>query len=223
MMEDIQNLNWWEHKGHPRGQHLLSPCGQLAIVCIPKCSSSYWRSWLERRSKIEGEIGWTVKHNEHMEKNVHVICLLRDPVKRWIAGISEYFNTYFTNDEDMKCEATLKLIQDRVVFDDHTEVQQYFYTPFDHNSITFFRHDDTHSVWEKICRWTDTAMPTESYLHAPINYTKDPVNIVRKQWQDWIIDNVDLHNVKYYYESYDHQTYWLLQQINEQESNKITI
>ena len=105
MMEDIQNWNWWEHKGHPRGQHILSPCGQLAIVCIPKCSSSYWRSWLE------GERGWIVKHNEHMEKNVHCICLLRDPVKRWIAGISEYFNTYFTSDEDMKCESTLKLFR----------------------------------------------------------------------------------------------------------------
>lgn len=216
MMEEIQNWNLWQHKGHPRGQHLLSPCGELGVVCIPKCSSSYWRVWLEKK-------GWTVHYNAHMQKNVHLICLLRDPVDRWIAGISEYFNTYWTHEEHMKCEATVQLIQDRVVFDDHTEIQQYFYSPFRENSISFFKHDDTHSVWEKICRWTDTSMPTEGYLHHPINFTEDPVNAIRKNWKNWIIDNVDLHNVKYYYKSYDHHTYWLLQKINEQKSNKITI
>jgi len=215
MIEEFQNM--WQHKGHPRGQHILSPCGNLAVVCIPKNSSSYWRTWLEQKN-------WTVQHNPIMEKNVHVLCCLRDPVNRWVAGISEYLYTYWDNDEDtIKCKATLKLIQDRVVFDDHSEIQNYFYSVFPNNSINFFKHDDTQSVWNAITKWTGISPPSEDYLHNPINFTEDPVNNRRKMWKEWVLDNVDLDKVKYYYESYDHQTYWLLKQIDEQESNKITI
>ena len=93
-------------------------------------------------------------HDNRIEKHVHVLCCLRDPVDRWVAGISEYLDRYWNNDNDIKCQATLKLIQDRVIFDDHTEVQHYFYSVFPHNSMTFFRYDNTKSVWNAIEKWT---------------------------------------------------------------------
>lgn len=215
-MEDIHNWNWWQHKGHPRGQHLLSPCGDLAIVCVPKCSSSYWRHWLEQRD-------WSMHHNNEIEKHVHVLCCLRDPVDRWVAGISEYLDRYWNDDSDIKCQATLKLVQDRVVLDDHTEVQQYFYSVFPHNSISFFRYDDTLSVWNAIEKWTGTPKPPYKYLHNPINFTDDPVNNNRKAWKNWILDNCDLNSIKSYYKNYDQETYRLLSKIDDRQSNQITI
>ena len=205
--------NRWQHKGHPRGQHLLSPCGDLAVVCIPKCSSSYWQTWLSQNN-------WTMHHDNSIEKHVHVLCCLRDPVDRWVAGISEYLDRYWNNDNDIKCQATLKLIQDRVIFDDHTEVQHYFYSVFPHNSMTFFRYDNTKSVWDAIEKWTGIPVPPYKYLHNPINFTDDPVNNKRKAWKNWILDNSDLNSIKLYYDTHDQETYRLLSKIDERQSNQ---
>lgn len=148
------------------------------------------------------------------------MCCLRDPVDRWVAGISEYLNTYWNDDDDIKCKATMKLLQDRVIWDDHTELQQYFYSVFPHNSITFFRHDDTQGVWNAIEKWTGVPVPPYKYLHNPINFTEDAVNKNRKAWKNWILDNSDLNSIKSYYEDYDQETYRLLSEINDRQSNQ---
>ena len=164
-----------------------------------------------------------MNHNNEIAKHVNVLCCLRDPVDRWLTGISEYLYTYWDTDTSMKCEAIAKLVQDRVVFDDHTEVQQYFYSVFPHNSMSFFRHDDTHSVWNAIEKWTGTPKPPYKYLHNAINFTEDPVNKNKKAWKNWILDNCDLNSIKSYYENYDQETYRLLKQIDDRQSNQITI
>lgn len=190
--------NRWQHKGHPRGQHLLSPCKKYAMVQIPKNSSSYWEVWLQ-------QLGWTLHYNAHTPAQT-LLVQLRDPVERWIAGIAEYCYLYH-NDAVLDMPTAARLFEDRVVFDDHTECQNYFYTCFHKPIHVYFDSSTPDATWSWLEKYTGYLRPIEKYLLDPINYTEDPVNADRKRWKILIQDSIDLNKIKQYYEQYDADTY----------------
>lgn len=193
--------NRWQHKGHPRGQHLLSPCEEYAMVQIPKNSSSYWEVWLK-------QLGWTLHYNTHTPAQT-LFVQLRDPVERWVAGIAEYCYLYH-NDHELKNSTAIRLFEDRVVFDDHTECQCYFYNCFSHQSCVYFNSNTPDAMWSWLEKYTEYQRPVQKYLLDPINYTEDPINVERKDWKNWVQESIDLNKIKQYYEQYDADTYRIL-------------
>jgi len=200
----------WRHKGHPLGQCIVSPTGEHAMVCVPKNSSSYWKTWLV------DHMGWALHTtSQRIGEAVHIIPL-RDPVDRWLTGVSEYFVQYFDSyrDEFVNTNGFDRLVEDRVVFDDHTECQSYFIAPFSLPDAVFFLHSNTEGVWQYLENH-GYRRPKQRWLHNPINFTEDPVNANRKAWKKYFEDSIDLNNISSYYNTYDKFTIKKLSQIND--------
>jgi hypothetical protein len=72
------------------GSGLIDPAGHCFVVNIPKNASSYLHDWAKHH-------GWrtTIAQNETTVQEM--IVILRDPVERWISGISQYIMTYILN------------------------------------------------------------------------------------------------------------------------------
>lgn len=122
-------LDYWKSQYIDRG---FNPGGMLArenfcYVPIPKNSSSYIGQLLQINN-------WNI-HN-FLDTSLYDktwIILLRDPVDRWITGISQYFCSYMcgpsypaTDVINDWSDLIEKLVFDKVIFDDHTEKQLYF-------------------------------------------------------------------------------------------------
>ena len=73
-------------RGYGYGSGLISPDHKTFIVNIPKNASSFLLDWTTKN-------GWgtTVIKDQILPE---LIVVLRDPVERWISGISQYINTY---------------------------------------------------------------------------------------------------------------------------------
>lgn len=82
-----------QRRGYDYGNGLISPAGNRFIVNIPKNASSYMLSWA-------GNFGYTVASAQLFDHQIEeLIVILRDPVERWISGISQYINTYILSVE----------------------------------------------------------------------------------------------------------------------------
>jgi hypothetical protein len=125
-------------RGYAPGGGLISPSG-VFYLNIPKNASSYLTNVLV-------DNGWehTVTHDPRIKQN---ICVLRDPVERWISGFSTYAaswlcgegygSTHFLEDYNALSE---RLIFDQIVFDDHTTEQVKFIEQLDKNiTTTYFK------------------------------------------------------------------------------------
>jgi hypothetical protein len=75
-------------RGYTYGSGILSPNHLQFVVNIPKNASSFVLDWTSR-------FGWRANQ---LDPNAHrvgeLIVVLRDPVDRWVSGISQYINTY---------------------------------------------------------------------------------------------------------------------------------
>lgn len=74
-------------RGYTLGSGLLSPDSQRFIVSIPKNASSYIADWATKNN-------WSMINLDSNNNVNEVIVILRDPVDRWISGITQYINTY---------------------------------------------------------------------------------------------------------------------------------
>jgi hypothetical protein len=75
-------------RGYIYGSGLLSPNHFQFVVNIPKNASSFILDWTER-------FGWRANQADHFAHRIgEVIVVLRDPVDRWVSGISQYISTY---------------------------------------------------------------------------------------------------------------------------------
>lgn len=122
-------FNYWKNRYIDRG---FNPGGMFAkenfcYIPIPKNSSSYIGQLLLANN-------WEIYNflNISLQDKICII-LLRDPVDRWITGISQYFCSYmlglsYPANEVINdwSKLTEKLVFDQVIFDDHTETQSYF-------------------------------------------------------------------------------------------------
>ena len=75
-------------RGYEYGSGMLGPNHFQFVVNIPKNASSFVHSWTSA-------FGWRANSiNQYIHNIGEVIVILRDPVDRWISGISQYLNTY---------------------------------------------------------------------------------------------------------------------------------
>lgn len=72
---------------HDPGSGLLSPDGSRFVLHIAKNASSFMLDLVSRQ-------GWTACIVDQTNHNIkQVIVVLRDPVQRWISGVSQYIQT----------------------------------------------------------------------------------------------------------------------------------
>lgn len=74
-------------RGFGYGSGVLSPTRDQFIVNIPKNASSYLLQWSTRHR-------WTAAQAQNHDNIKEMIVILRDPVQRWISGMSQYLTTY---------------------------------------------------------------------------------------------------------------------------------
>ena len=74
-------------RGFGHGSGVINPGHDQFIVNIPKNASSYMLDWASRH-------GWRAAQSADYHRINEMIVILRDPVDRWISGISQYICTY---------------------------------------------------------------------------------------------------------------------------------
>lgn len=74
-------------RGFGYGSGVIDPTHNRFILNIPKNASSYILDW-------SGKFGWRAALVEHYPSVQEIIVILRDPIDRWISGISQYITTY---------------------------------------------------------------------------------------------------------------------------------
>lgn len=113
------------------GNGFISPDNSRFVVNIPKNASSFTTSWLSR-------CGWTYlsidqQYADNNEIN-ELIIILRDPVDRWVSGVSQFIKGYilesnnpsdFIKNYNVFLERILFSSLD--IFDDHVWPQHVFF------------------------------------------------------------------------------------------------
>jgi hypothetical protein len=136
-------------RGYQVGGGLASPDNEIFFLNIPKNASTFLSSVLHQN-------GWNYCNLSNFTGN-KVICVLRDPVQRWISGMATYCALYLLGENygsDMFVEdyntLTERIIFDNLVFDDHTTPQIEFinFVPTD-KEIVYFSIDDC-SILKKL-------------------------------------------------------------------------
>ena len=80
-------------RGYGYGSGILSPAHDRFIVNIPKNASSYLLDWANHHRWRAGKINYVNDPHKLQE----LIVVLRDPMQRWISGISQYLTGYVLN------------------------------------------------------------------------------------------------------------------------------
>ena len=133
--------DYWFNQHINRGFHpgSMVVTDKFFYVPIPKNSSSYITALLRAND-------WQL-YNFLYDNTIDKKCiiLLRDPVDRWITGISQYLCSYVL-DHDFNSRDLINdwsrlvetILFDRVIFDDHTEKQCYFFNSIPIDQCVFF-------------------------------------------------------------------------------------
>jgi hypothetical protein len=142
-------LDWeklWSNYGHAFGEGMLSPGGEHFFINIPKNASC---SIKETLTNLNWEFGNISDYPE-----AKVIVAVRDPVQRWISGISEYLMMYYPYelaqivDQKFNClpllsqRLALSILFNKITFDDHTERQAMFLRKIKFNRCTWLKVDE---------------------------------------------------------------------------------
>jgi hypothetical protein len=109
-------------RGHKVGGGLVSPDGNYFFLSIPKNASVFISSVLRQNNWQYSDLS--------VYRGDNVICIIRDPIERWISGMATYVaanilgenygSEMFINDYN---ELVERLIFDNIKFDDHTTPQ----------------------------------------------------------------------------------------------------
>lgn len=113
----------------------------FAFVPIFKNASSWGRDYFKYGCNMDKSYNWLVDDMS----NHSFIVFLRDPIERWLTGISTYFmnnhKDYFITDDKV-----FDMIFDGVTFDVHTAPQTLFIESLDTDRTYFFNLDDNNFI-----------------------------------------------------------------------------
>lgn len=109
-------------RGHNVGGGLISPDGNYFFLSIPKNASVFISSVLRQNDWRYSDVS--------VYNGPNVICIIRDPIERWISGMATYVAANILGEnygsdmfvEDYN-ELVERLIFDNIIFDDHTTPQ----------------------------------------------------------------------------------------------------
>lgn len=170
--------NYWKHKGHIYGHCYTSDDSRFFYCNIPKNASSWTKDFVTKN------LNWTEKNfiNSGLIRDKIPIVVLRDPIERWLSGITEYINHYHENFDVNQVNTTmLDWIFDRVAFDDHTERQSMFIESINLNKTVWFWCDHTYS--EKVSNFfhKEGLILTDCEINGIMNMS----NGKKTHWSDY--------------------------------------
>ena len=118
----------WAQLGHRLGECWVDEVNDKTYIHIPKNASSF------AKGVLIGSGGFW-HHSETLINSSENLIVLRDPIDRWLSGITQYL---YNNKLDLSNDK----IFDKITFDDHTDLQTYFLQGVDLNKSTFMFVDD---------------------------------------------------------------------------------
>lgn len=116
-----------------------------AYIPIAKCASIFGTMYFTEGYDLTEKQDWSSTSN----KDKNFIIFLRDPIKRWLSGVSEfiYQEQFAKNREiDLNNETILYLIFNGVRFDIHTTPQIYFLEGLNLANCYFFDIDNPNFI-----------------------------------------------------------------------------
>jgi hypothetical protein len=152
-------------RGYQVGGGMISPDGQFFYLSIPKNASTFISSVLHQNN-------WHYSNLSTFTGD-KIICVLRDPIDRWVSGMATYCALYLLGENygsDMFVAdynlLTEKLIFDNIVFDDHTEPQTTFvnFVPDNKQMVYFLANNNL--VLDDLSK----------YLNHTLTYNHDTTN-----------------------------------------------
>ena len=159
----IDMKSYWAHEHHIIGQCLVDPTEQFFYINIPKNASSWAK-------KVFHQSGWVEADYIHRDvTSMTGLIFLRDPVERWISGISTWLSGHeLLTPEEISMEPILKIIFKKITFDSHTEKQKHFLHSIDTN--------------QSICFYVDNQLDNKlgNWYHNNINHTADMSNFKKE-------------------------------------------
>lgn len=143
--QPVKHLNWH------LGQAWANPGQWLIYVPIPKNATTWTTHVLQMNGWKPITLDYTTVDNRQY------VVALRDPIQRWVSGISEYFyhnhrDLYQTvSDNDSARLVLEQLVESQLVWDVHTADQTFFLHGIDPAWMIFFKIDQTYSA--KFTQW----------------------------------------------------------------------
>jgi hypothetical protein len=145
------------NRGYQIGGGMLSPDGKLFYLNIPKNASTFLSSVLHQNNWYYGNLS-TFTGNK-------IICVLRDPINRWLSGMSTYSALYLLGanyGSDMFIEnyneLTERIIFDNIVFDDHTTPQIDFVNLVPKNKEIIYFSADNNLLLDNLSKYLGTTL-----------------------------------------------------------------
>jgi len=137
------------------GQCLVNETDKICLITIPKCGSVSLKSSLEKTKMFTAT---TVNNISNLNDPGWIfICVIRNPLERWISGFVQYVYILFCSGEGNKKECRNVLykktqqIFEQFTFDAHTETQvsylNYFKEYID-KPIIFFKLDKINELYK---------------------------------------------------------------------------
>ena len=156
---------------HNRGW--LSPDGKIYYLRIPKNASSFMSGEFD-------SMGWSDISKDNHLRYESGICILRDPWKRWLSGITQFFHDQEISLERMSsCWDLLRQILYNQPFQDaHTAPQVAYLHGHDLERFQFvMMSEHSISVGERIYTLLSSrGYDNEMYKHDRQNVTSDDTN-----------------------------------------------
>lgn len=202
---DKVSLEWtrrWSMRGHTLGEGMVSPCGKYFYLNIPKNSSSSAKACLTA-------LNWTFE-SVSQYPNAQIIVVLRDPIRRWVSGASEFLMMYHQgiidnivepNDYDflplLGEKLGIKLLFDTMTFDDHTERQAVFLNNIDLSRCMWVYSDKNFS--QSFSKLLDgIGYPNDFVGATKANSTENEDNAKKKKLQEFLSMVIDKDEFKNY-------------------------
>jgi len=171
-----------DKNGYYAGGGMLSPDGKIFYLNIPKNASTYLTNLL----KANYWSHWNIFENSKgVEKT---IVFLRDPIDRWVSGISTYIalkilgygygSDHFLQDYN---QLTQRIIFNQITFDDHTQLQSDFIHQIKNFPIYYFKLDNIANNLSSFCN-----LPIQSNLEvennsSELNYDTKQISLYMKE------------------------------------------
>jgi hypothetical protein len=119
----------WAQLGHSLGECWVDEVNDKTYIHIPKNASSFVKGVL-----IGSGGFW--HHSETLINSNENLIILRDPIDRWLSGITQYLHN------SKQIDMPMELVFDKITFDDHTDLQTYFLQGVDLTSTTYMMVND---------------------------------------------------------------------------------
>lgn len=204
-MNHLNNSNCWID--HIFGMCYTNDDSEFMYINIPKNAST----WTNQLFKISLNFSLRNFTKENLDKKA--IVVLRDPLDRWCAGMSEYFarRNLTTIDENY-----LKTYLDKLIWDEHTEKQTMFLPKTKETYYFYLDENYEKNIKQFILKdmgkknWWNTDLSKLKYRNKSIqqnlreemknifiNFSKDP-DLLERIKECYKLDYELINSVKFY-------------------------